>query len=62
MQRILLGVLLTALATLVIELTLTRAFDVTLAPNISYFVVTLAVGSIGVAGYCRRRFSWPVTC
>jgi hypothetical protein len=50
MRRISFGVLLTALATLVVELMLTLAFDVTLAPNISYFVVTLAVFSFGLAG------------
>ena len=50
MRRISFGVLLTALATLVIELMLTRAFDVTLTPNISYFIVTLAVFSFGLAG------------
>ncbi len=50
MRRISFGVLLTALATLVLELMLTRAFDITLVPNISYFMVTLAVFSFGVAG------------
>src|ERR1700731_3020177 len=50
MRRIAFGVLLTALATLVLELMLTRAFDVALTPNISYFIVTLAVFSFGLAG------------
>src|ERR1700732_1831479 len=50
MRRISFGVLLTALATLVLELMLTRAFDITLVPNISYFMVTLAVFSFGRAG------------
>jgi spermidine synthase len=50
MRRISFGVLLIAFSTLVLEVMLTRAFDVTLAPNISYFVVTLAVFSFGLAG------------
>ncbi|HWW19431.1 MAG TPA: hypothetical protein VNZ06_01385 [Steroidobacteraceae bacterium] len=50
MRRLSFGVFLTALSTLILELMLTRAFDVTLAPNISYFVVTLAVFSFGLAG------------
>ncbi len=44
------GVLLTAMAALVLELMLTRVFDVVLAPNISYFVVTTAVFAFGLAG------------
>jgi spermidine synthase len=50
MRRLSFGVFLTALSTLILELMLTRAFDITLAPNISYFVVTLAVFSFGLAG------------
>jgi spermidine synthase len=50
MRRLSFGVFLTALSTLILELMLTRAFDVTLAPNISYFVVTVAVFSFGLAG------------
>jgi len=50
MRRISFGVLLVALSTLVLEVMLTRVFDVTLTPNISYFVVTLAVFSFGLAG------------
>src|SRR5665213_3367146 len=38
------------MATLVLELMLTRVFDVVLAPNISYFVVTAAVFAFGLAG------------
>jgi hypothetical protein len=57
MRRLSFGVFLTALSTLILELMLTRAFDITLAPNISYFVVTLAVFSFGLAGiYATRRF------
>jgi spermidine synthase len=50
MRRLSFGVLLIALSTLVLELMLTRAFDVTLTPNLSYFVVSLAVFSFGLAG------------
>src|ERR1700691_5265230 len=50
MRRLSFGVFLTALSTLILELMLTRAFDITLAPNISYFVVTLPVFSFGLAG------------
>ncbi|MGH8288999.1 MAG: hypothetical protein ACREV7_08215 [Steroidobacteraceae bacterium] len=50
MRRISFGVLLVALATLVLELMLTRAFDTTLTPNLSYFVVSLAIFSFGLAG------------
>jgi hypothetical protein len=50
MLRLSLGVLLTALSTLVLELTLTRVFDVTLTPNLSYFVVSLAIFSFGLSG------------
>jgi spermidine synthase len=50
MRRLCFGVLLIALSTLVLELMLTRAFDVTLTTNLSYFVVSLAVFSFGLAG------------
>jgi len=50
MPRLSLGVLLIALSTLVLELMLTRVFDVILAPNLSYFVVSLAVFAFGLAG------------
>src|SRR6201992_3854788 len=49
MRRLSCGVLLIALSTLVLELMLTRVFDVTLTPNLSYFVVSLAVFSFGLA-------------
>jgi hypothetical protein len=49
-KRLSFGVLLIALATLVLELMLTRVFDVVLLPNISYFVVTAAVFAFGLAG------------
>jgi spermidine synthase len=60
MRRISFGVLLIALSTLVLEVMLTRAFDVTLAPNISYFVVTLAVFSFGLAGIYATLRPIPV--
>ncbi len=50
MRKLYFGVLLTALATLVLELMLIRAFDVILAPNLAYFVVTTAVFGFGLAG------------
>ena len=50
MRRLSCGILLIALATLVLELMLTRVFDVLLTPNIAYFVVTLAVFGFGLAG------------
>jgi hypothetical protein len=51
MRRLSFGVLLTSLSTLVLELMLTRVFDVTLTPNLSYFVVSLAIFSFGLAGF-----------
>jgi len=50
MRRLCFGVFLTALATLALELMLTRVFDVILAPNVSYFIVSSAVFAIGLAG------------
>lgn len=50
MRRLCFGVFLIALSTLALELLLTRVFDVILASNISYFIVTSAVFSIGLAG------------
>ncbi|MGH8295145.1 MAG: hypothetical protein ACRETZ_06575, partial [Steroidobacteraceae bacterium] len=50
MRKISCGVLLIALSTLVLELMLTRVLDVTLIPNLAYFVVSLAIFSFGLAG------------
>ena len=50
MRRFSFGVLLIALSTLVLELMLTRVFDIVLVPNLAYFVVTAAVFSFGMAG------------
>jgi hypothetical protein len=58
MRRLSLGVLLTALSTLILELMLTRVFDVTLTPNLSYFVISLAILSFGAAGLVATL--WPL--
>ena len=50
MRKLSFGVLLIALATLILELMLTRTFDVVIAPNIAYVVVTAAVFGFGLAG------------
>src|SRR5215471_16501242 len=60
MRRLSFGVLLIALSTLVLELMLTRAFDVTLTPNLSYFVVSLAIFSFGLAGIYATLRPVPV--
>src|SRR3569833_2620977 len=60
MRRLSFGVLLPALSTLVLELMLTRVFDVTLTPNLSYFVVSLAVFSFGLAGIYATLRRIPV--
>lgn len=60
MRRLSCGVLLIALSTLVLELMLTRVFDVTLTPNMSYFVVSLAVFSFGLAGIYATLRPVPV--
>ncbi len=58
MRRLSFGVLLIALSTLIIELMLTRVFDVTLTPNLSYFVISLAIFSFGIAGLLATL--WPL--
>src|SRR5215472_14750874 len=60
MRRLSCGVLLVALSTLVLELMLTRVFDVTLTPNLSYFVISLAVFSFGLAGIYATLRPVPV--
>ena len=60
MQRVSLGVFFIALATLVLELMLTRVFDVILAPNIAYFVVTIAIFAFGLAGVYATLRPIPV--
>ncbi len=49
-RRVSCGVLLIALAALIVELMLTRGFDVVLVPNISYFIVSVAIFGFGLAG------------
>lgn len=60
MRKISLGVLLIALSTLMLELMLTRVFDVVLAPNLAYFVVTSAVFAFGLAGIYATLRPVPV--
>lgn len=60
MRRLSLGVLLIALSTLILELTLTRIFDVVLIPNLGYFVVTSAVFAFGLAGVYATLRPIPV--
>jgi spermidine synthase len=60
MRRLSFGVLLIALSTLILELTLTRIFDVVLIPNLGYFVVTSAVFAFGLAGVYATLRPIPV--
>jgi len=50
MIRISSGLFLVALTTLMLELVLTRAFDVILAPNLAYMVISSAMFSFGLSG------------
>ena len=50
MRRISLGISLIALTTLMVELLLTRVFDVILYPNIGYMIITGALLAFGLAG------------
>jgi len=58
MRRLVLGVSLTALVTLVLELVLTRVFDVILMANMAYMVITCAVFAFGLAGLYTTI--WPL--
>ena len=49
-----LGIFLTALVTLMVEILLTRVFDVILAVNISYLIITNAMFALGAAGVQAR--------
>ncbi len=49
-RTLLLGVALTAATTLMLELLLTRVFDVVLLPSRAYMVITSAVFAYGLAG------------
>jgi len=59
MRKIYIGLFLTALMTLTLELTLVRIFDVLWYPNMAYMVITLAVFSFGLAGVYSTF--WPQT-
>ena len=50
MREISFGVLLVALASLILELMLTRVFDIVLVPNMPSAVVTMTVFGFGLAG------------
>ena len=50
MLRISAGLFLISLTTLMMELLLTRVFDVILYPNMAYMVITCALFSFGLAG------------
>src|SRR5512142_3074409 len=58
MRRLALGIFLTALVTLALELVLTRVFDVILMPNMAYMVITCAVFAFGLAGLYTTI--WPL--
>ena len=60
MRKLGFGILLIALSTLVFELMLTRVFDVVLAPNLGYVVVTSAVFAFGLAGIYATLRPTPV--
>ena len=50
MRRISIGISLMAVSTLMIELSLIRAFDVLFYPNIAYMIITCAIFAFGLAG------------
>ena len=50
MRRLSVGIFLVALTTLMMELVLTRVFDVILNPNMAYMVITLAMFAFGLSG------------
>jgi len=50
MRRLSLGISLMAVATLMVELSLIRVFDVLFFPNIAFMIITLAVSAFGMAG------------
>ena len=45
-----------AAATLMLELLLTRVFDVILTPNLAYMVIACALFSFGLAGVGKASF------
>ncbi len=58
MRRLAAAISLTALTTLVLELVLTRVFDVVLTPNMAYMVITCAIFAFGLAGLYASI--WPL--
>jgi spermidine synthase len=50
MRRLSVGISLMAVATLMIELSLIRVFDVLFYPNIAYMIITCAIFAFGLAG------------
>src|SRR2546422_793730 len=58
MRRLYLGVFLISAATLLLELTLTRIFDVILWSNLAYLIVSSAIFGFGVGGIILMR--WPM--
>ena len=48
LRRISFGIFLVALVTLMVELLLTRVFDVLLVPNVAYLIITCALFSFGL--------------
>ena len=59
MRRYTVGIFLTALVSLMIELLLTRVYEVIIASNISYLVITCAMFAIGGAGVYRTLKPMP---
>jgi hypothetical protein len=53
LRRISFGIFLVALVTLMVELLLTRVFDVLLVPNVAYLIITCALFSFGLSGIYR---------
>src|SRR5262245_1512130 len=52
MLKFYIGIFVTALITLMTELTLIRVFDVILTPNLGYMTITCALFAFGLAGIC----------
>ena len=59
LRRIALGINLIALNTLMVELLLTRVFDVILYPNIGYMIITGALFAFGLAGIFATQRPLP---
>lgn len=59
--RIAFALFLTAMTTLMLELALTRVFDVVLTPNMAYMVIACTLFSFGLAGIYATLRPLPVT-